>query len=557
MKKFFKNKIPLTSEEKKIRNKERLLLACSGILLGLAFPPFPFPLTILMFAALVPYFDIIEKRSGLAEINRATYFTFWFFNLVTLYWVGSWQPTADPFLMISGAVLVFFNPLLFMIPSTLYYFSKKILPPSLAIFFFPLFWVTYEYLYMITEASFPWLTLGSGLSHFISFIQIADVIGAVGLSFIIILFNVLTFKVWKKYKVDKKIFSPELVIFALLASSILFYGGYKLNSYKLSNEKVRVGIIQPNIDPWKKWENGSADELTNLYFALSQSAIDKGAKLLVWPETALPFFLKNKMYSSTLNSIHNFLDSNNVFLLTGMPDIVYYNKNDRMPSDVKYSELGFNYTTYNGVYLISPHSKIIQRYGKMKLVPFGERVPFVDALPFLGDLLKWGVGISGWNVGKDTVVFKMNMNVKNYSQPNDTLKINALVCYESLYPFFVSEFVRRGADLISVVTNDSWYGNLSGPYQHKEIAVLRAVENRKSVVRAANGGISCIINPLGETLAQTKMLTKDFIVGDVVIQKDETFFTKHSLIVPVLCSVFSIWIAGMFLLKKLKVKFKL
>ncbi len=216
----------------------------------------------------------------------------------------------------------------------------------------------------------------------------------------------------------------------------------------------------------------------------------------------------------------------------------------------------FYYTTYNGVYMFNPGTKHIQRYGKMKLVPFGERVPFVDQLPFLGDLIKWGVGITGWNVGKDTVVFKMKLRKKYGLREDDTLRINALVCYESIYPYFVTEFVRRGADLISVVTNDSWYGNLSGPYQHEEIAVLRAVENRKSVVRAANGGISCIIDPLGRTITQSKMLTKDYIVGDVIIQKDETFFTKNPYIVPVISCVISVWIAGMFLIKKLKVKFK-
>ena len=558
MKKFFRNKVHLSREQKKNKNKERLLLASSGILLGLAFPPVPFPFTILMLVALVPYFQIIEQKKGLGEINRATYFTFWFFNLITLYWVGSWQPTADPFLMISGVVLVFFNPILFLIPSTLYYFSKKILPYPSVIFLFPFFWVTYEYIYMLTDASFPWLTLGSGVARFLSFIQIADIIGAVGLSFVIILINILIYKSLKKLKEKKIIFSAELISLIILICFILIYGNYKLYNFKLSNETVKVGLIQPNIDPWKKWESGNIDQLTNLYFGLSQKAIDKGAQLIIWPETALPVFLKSAMYHSTLSSIFNYLDSNNVTLLTGIPDIIYYDKGTKMPSDVKYSEAGdFYYTTYNGVYMLSPHSKHIQRYGKMKLVPFGERVPFVDQLPFLGDLIKWGVGITGWNVGKDTVVFKMKLRDKNNFNSDDTLKINALVCYESLYPYFVSEFVRRGADLISVVTNDSWYGNLSGPYQHEEIAALRAVENRKSVVRAANGGISCIIDPLGRIIRQTKMLTKDYIVGDVIIQKDETFFTKNPYIVPVICCVISVWIAGMFFIKKLKVKFKL
>ncbi|MEO8398732.1 MAG: apolipoprotein N-acyltransferase, partial [Ignavibacteriaceae bacterium] len=471
--------------------------------------------------------------------------------------VGSWQDKADPFLMISGVVLVFFNPLLFLIPSTLYYFSKKNFPNRKIIFLFPFFWVTYEYIYMLTDASFPWLTLGSGLSYFTSFIQIADIIGAVGLSFIIILVNILLYKIWMKFKVEKKISLTYLIILLFLFAGVLVYGNFKLSNFKLSKQKVRVGLIQPNIDPWAKWEFGNITELTDLYFELSQKAINNGAELLIWPETALPVFLRSSTYTSTLNSLYDFLEKNNTYLLTGIPDIVYYDKDEKKPSDVRYSKAGdFYYTTYNGVYLLSPDSKKIQRYGKIKLVPFGERVPFVDALPFLADFLKWGVGISGWNVGKDTVVFKMKLREQNVLENNDSLKINALVCYESIYPFFVSEFVKRGAGLISVITNDSWYGKLSGPYQHKEIAVLRAVENRRSVVRAANGGISCIIDPLGEIIVETKMLTKDIIVGDVVIQKDETFFTKNPLIVPVLCSVFSVWITALFFLKKLKLKLK-
>ncbi len=556
---IWKNREVLTPEQKKIKNKERLLLILSGILLGISFPPFPFPFQLLMFFGLVPYFYVIEKKTTLIDINRSSYLAFFVFSLITLYWVGSWQKGADPFLMISGVLLIFVNPLFLLIPSTIYYFSRKIFPGKTALYFFPLFWVTYEYAYMVTDLSFPWLTLGSGLAHFTSFIQIADIIGTLGLSLVVVLINVLIYKVFIKYYSEGKIYYYNLIAAVLIYSFILLYGFIKIDTYHSSDRKIRVGLIQPNINPWAKWDVGSLNDFVKLYLNYSRKAESKGAKFIVWPETALPVYLLSRGYEDALDSIYNFVKKNDVYLMTGMPDIRYYHKGEKMPSGVKYSDnLGY-YATYNAIYLFSPDTRVVQRYGKMKLVPFGERVPFVDQFPFLGKIIKWGVGITGWNVGKDTTVFKIKdteLN-KGLSNANDTVKIDGLVCYESIYPIFVSEFVRKGAQFITVVTNDSWYGNSSGPYQHKEMSVLRAVENRRSVIRAANGGISCIINPLGRTVIHSQMFTRTFLVGDVVIQNDETFFTEHAYLVPILSSVFSIWVIGMFVLFWLKKKFKL
>ena len=558
---FWKNREILTPEQKKARNKEKLLLILSGILLGISFPPFPFPFQLLMFFGLVPYFYVIEKKKKLIDINRSSYLAFFVFGLITLYWVGSWQKNADPFLMISGALLIFVNPLFLLIPSTIFYFSRKIFPGKTALYFFPLFWVTYEYAYMITDLSFPWLTLGSGLSHFTSFIQIADIIGTLGLSLVVVLINVLIYRVFIKYYSQRKISYYNLFTAVLLYSFILLYGFIKIDTYHLSDRKIRVGLIQPNIDPWAKWNIGSLNDFTNLYLNYSRKAVNKGAKFIVWPETALGGYLLGGNYEDALDSIYDFVQKNDVYLMTGMPDIRYYHKGEKMPSDVKYSSNVGYYATYNAIYLFSPDTRVIQRYGKMKLVPFGERVPFVDTFPFLGKIIRWGVGITGWNVGKDTILFKIKdkelIKGLSNSSANDTVKIDGLVCYESIFPIFVSEFVRKGAQFITVVTNDSWYGNSSGPYQHKEMSVLRAVENRRTVIRAANGGISCIIDPLGRTVIHSKMFTKTFLVGDVIIQNDETFFTKHAYLVPILSSVFSIWVIGMFILFWLKKKFKL
>jgi len=507
-----------------------------------------------MFAAFIPYFSVIEKKKSLLEINRASYLAFFIFCLITLYWVGSWQKSADPFLMISGVLLLFFNPLILLIPSTLYYFSTKIFPQKISIYFFPLFWVTYEYLYMLTDASFPWLTLGNGLSHFISFIQIADIIGALGLTLIVVYLNILLYKGVVNFK-SQTIFFKRIIHFSLAALIILLvliYGFIKLSGFSYPGKKITVGLIQPNLDPWAKWQGMDTGTMISDYLNLSRKAVSEKAELIIWPETALPFYLMSGNYKSILDSIYNFVDENNVNLMTGMPDIIFHHKN--IPEDSKYSGPGeFYYSTYNAILFFSPQDKHVGRYGKMKLVPFGERVPFVDEFPFLGDVIKWGVGISGWNVGKDTAVFKVSLvNKINTDSGEDFAYVAGLVCYESIYPEFAASFVRKGANLIAVVTNDSWYGNSSGPYQHKEMAVLRAVENRRTVVRAANGGISTIIEPTGITRAETEMFTKTSLTGEVFIQDEETFFTRHPKIIPLSSSLVSLWVFGIFLLKKLK-----
>jgi apolipoprotein N-acyltransferase len=546
--KFLKrNKEVISPESKRERNKNRLLLISSGILMGISFPPFPFPFQLLMFAGLIPLLLVIAKKERLLDINRAVYLFGFVFSLITLYWVGSWQPESDTFLMISGVLLVFVNPVFFMIPSTLLYYSRKFLPANTALLLFPFFWITYEYLYMLTDASFPWLVLGGGLSKFITFIQIADIIGTLGLSLIVVFINVFLF-----YAVSDKRKSAAAVTGAALLFVIpLIYGLFTFNNYELSDRKVTVGIIQPNINPWDKWSGGNLNTLTELHLNMSKQAIDEGAELLIWPETALPVYLYGGTYPAIVQQIDNFLQRENIFLLTGMPHVIFYNNKDSIPEDAKYSEASnYYYRTYNAVLLVAPGEGVVQQYGKMKLVPFGERVPFVDMLPFLGDLIKWGVGLSGWNVGKDTTIFQAAYN------ENDSLRINGLVCYESIYPYFISGFIQKDADFIAIVTNDSWYGNSSGPYQHKEYAVVRAVENRKSVVRAANGGISTIIDPLGRTTKETKMFTKDILTGEVILQEGNTFFTRNPLIIPSAASFISLFFFGAFILRKIKILMK-
>jgi apolipoprotein N-acyltransferase len=538
---------------KRRRNKEWLLLIISGFLLGISFPPVPFPFTLLIFIGFIPYFLVLKNRESLASINRATFLMNFVFSLITVYWVGSWQSEADPFLMAGGAALLLALPCVLLIPSTLFYMLKKIFPKINPFYLFPLFWVTAEYLLTLTDLRFPWITLGQGLAKFTLFIQGAEIIGTFGLSLVVIYVNVFLFQSYRKFKEENKNFRLSFVLGLFLFFIFLIYGIVRVNTFELSDRKVKVGLIQPDLNPWDKWETGNLTELVDLYLTLSEDAVNKGAEIIFWPETALPVYAFGGSYTNITDSIHNFLDKNNVTLITGMPDIKYFYDKNNIPDDAKFNDASdLFYATYNAVLMLTPQSREIQRYGKMKLVPMGELVPFSNQIKFLGEVFKWGVGISVWNVGQDTTVFKVALN-----NSSDTISISGLVCYESVFPVFVPHFIQRGAEMISVVTNDSWYGKSSGPYQHKDFAILRAVENRRSVVRCANGGVSCIINAKGQIESETELFTKSVLVGDVTLQNEMTFYSRNPAIVPVLSSVFSFWIFGMNVLIWMKKKFKL
>jgi len=512
-----------TPEQKKEKRKQLLFGLSGGLMLGLSFPPLPVPY--LLFFSLIPYLYILQKREGLAEINRFTYFFFFFFNITTLYWVGSWTKDADPFLMIAGSTLMFFNPLLFLIPSTLYYYTKRSFGKNIALYLFPFFWVFYEYIYTVSDFRFPWLTLANGLAKFNIFIQTADIIGAYGISLIIIYINIFLLLLIKEYLSSKKISKLNLVPLLVLLILPVVYGFVKISTYQESDKRIKMGLIQPNLNPWKKWEAGGIKEQLDVYLQLSEQAVKSGAKVIIWPESAMPVYLLTGSYELELNRIHQFLDRNNVHLMTGMPDATFFYDSTTAPEDAKKTSGGTFYTSYNSILFFTPHSKTVQKYGKIMLVPFGEKVPLVEDIPFLGDIFRWNVGISSWNTGKEIKVFNME---------NATNTLGGVICIESIYPDFCSKFVDKGAEMIAIVTNDSWYGNSSGPYQHKEFAALRAIENNRAVVRAANGGISCLIDPLGRTVAKTEMFTRNFLVVDVPLNKQKTFYTKYPLLVPYL-----------------------
>jgi len=547
-------RIPKTPDEKARLKSDRYLLIIAGVLMGFAYPPIPFPVT--AFFALVPLFIVLERREKLIDLNRAAYMFGFVTGVVSLYWVGAYTVTNDPFLMIGGGLMLFANPIFFLIPTTLYYgvvrsgFIKK----EYAIWTIPFFWAAYEYFYMNIDVNFPWITISNALANLPFYYKFSDVVGALGMTIIVICVNITAFKLWQDKQNGKPTNRMMLRLLYVFALVPIFYGAITLDD-KPAEETLRVGLIQPNLDPYEKWSGGPLDQLLEKYMSMSDKAVKDGAKLVIWPETALPVYLMNGQYPAIVEKIHAYADSNKIAIMTGMPHLKLFQPGEAYPDDAKkFPDVDLRYATYNSVLLFSPGVPVVQQYGKHKLVPFGERTPYVDQIPYIGEMLKWGVGISSWNVGAGSQVLTLKTTT---SRGEREVKIGALVCFESVFPYYAAEFTNKGAEFFAVVTNDSWYGNTSGPYQHKEFSNLRALENHRAVVRAANGGISCLIDQTGRTLKTTRMYEEAVLTVDVPLHKRDTIFLRTASVVPYAVYAASLlavvlWITGVIKSRKTK-----
>lgn len=533
---------------------EKFLLAfATGIFLSISFPPLKFG----FFATVgfVPILFLIDKLENYKQLFRYSYLAFFFFNLFTLYWVGGWSKEADPFLMVGCVLLILFHPVLFFLPMWFYMFVKRNIGGGLHLLIFPFVFVLFEYSRSITELAFPWLTLGNTQTYFVEKIQFVEFTGVYGLSFLILVVNVLFYMSLKRIFENKTFFSWDVLKYLVLAIFIYilpdFYGFYVLrNADKEVKKEMKVGLIQPDINPWLKWEGTLSDQL-ELYMGMTKKLVEENpnVELIVYPETAITYYFLLSQYRYYFNWFKNEIDKLNVAILTGFPDAKFYDDASKAPpSSHLIKETGQRYDAFNAMGLFIPNENKVQKYAKMILVPFGERLPYADTFHFLIEPLQWGVGISNWAKGRDTTVFEMK------TRDGNLVKFSGLICYESIYPTFVREFVKRGAQFLVVITNDSWYGNTSGPYQHFQYSILRAIENRRSIVRCANGGISGFIDPYGRVKRKTRFHEKTQIADVITLNDKKTFYTRHGdLIVHVAFAVF-IFSFGFAVLKKFKTK---
>ncbi|MCX8056109.1 MAG: apolipoprotein N-acyltransferase [Ignavibacteria bacterium] len=527
--------------------KNIFLSLLSGVLLSLSFPPFE--TGFFAYFGLVPLLIFLNRAKNYRELLIFTYLSMLVFHALTLYWIGGWTSKTDPFMMIGSVALILVHPFFYWIPFVFFRLIKIHLGNKSALFAFPFLWNSLEYLRSVDDTAFPWLTLGNTQSYYLPLIQITSIIGVYGLSFLIVVFNVLLYAAYKNFRYESFRFTlNKLSIIVIILVSLFIYGKVILNDAIYDGKKITVGIVQPDFDPWEKWEDEVNPQI-DVYLQLSDSAVKNGAELIVWPESALPVYLLSGNYPEEVKRIKDFCRTNNVAIATGLPLVHFYFSDEMKKEHSKISrDSSYYYDTYNGVVLFLPDSDLIQEYGKMNLVPFAERAPYLDYLPFLGDLIKWSVGISNWSVWDKQTIFNFK------TRDGDSAKFAASVCYESIFPSFNSEFVKKGAQFLVVVTNDSWYGKSSGPYQHKQFAVFRAIENRRWIVRSANGGISCIIDPFGRTIFETKLFERTYFTGEIYLNNEITYYVQYRDLISYLSLIFSGFFILLSFIKKLGVK---
>ncbi|AHF16747.1 apolipoprotein N-acyltransferase [Niabella soli] len=482
----------------------------AGLMLWAAWPTSP--LTLLIFVAWVPLFFVAENTDSWKNFFGYTYLTMLLWNVLTTWWVAEAS--------VPGGIGAFMaNSLLMCIPWIAYYFTKNYFNRVVSGLALIAFWMTYEFIHLNWDLSWPWLSLGNVFAAHPTWVQWYEYTGTAGGSLWVLLSNVLVFNVFMKYQEEGRsagYFRLAVAWVATLCIPLALSLLAKQNLTLLHN-KYNVVAVQPNYDPYNdKFVAGKQEEQLHELISLSQKAIDVNTALVVWPETAVPYIvaedqLKQNMF---LNPLWAFLKSNpNLNLLTGLEG------RKQFPTKVSRFAVplpdGSFVEGYNSAALFD--SSGAQIYHKSKLVPGVEVLP--GFLSFMAPVFE-KFGGTGGGYAADTTEKVLHTS-------NHIFNISPAVCYESIYGDHLSKFNRQGADLIVVITNDGWWGNTQGYKQHMQYARLRAIESRKWVVRSANTGISCFIDPFGNVIKQLPWNTKGILKQTVAAFVTETFYTKH------------------------------
>lgn len=488
----------------------------SGILLVLIFPKAD--LYLLAWIALVPFLvSLYGKKPRQAFVSGFLLGIPYFFG--TLYWIYHSINYYGGISFVGSISIV----LLFCFYLSLYtgifgfIFSAIIQNTKLPILIIaPVLWVVIEFIRSYAFTGFPWSSLGYSQYKFLRIIQIADITGIYGISFLIVSINgAISDAILLKKRVNIIPLFPKYQFYLWLSSLFIvlllsiIYGQIKLSQDR-PGKTITASIIQGNIDQNKKWDSSYQNEVLKIYKETTLSASLKQPDIIIWPETALPFFFGEDFLLT--NDFLNFQKMLSKNLLFGT--VLIKNRNSKPVS------------LSNSAVLLDETGKVSFVYDKIHMVPFGEYVPLRKVLFFIDKLV---TGIGDYTPGKSYIKAK-----------SSTGDFAVLICYEIIFPGLVRKFFTDKGDYIVNITNDAWFGKTSGPYQHFSMAVFRAIENRKPVLRAANTGISGFIDSNGRILYKTNLFEKTFLTEKIKTDNTKSFYSKYGDLFCYFCIIFTV-----------------
>ncbi len=505
-----------SSPVRQLKIKDYLLCIPSAILLIFSFPRSN--LWILAWVGFVPLFFAIQNKSK-AKAFLVSYITGIIFWTGIIYWLIHITLPGQIILILYLALYFgIFGLIILAYSLQLTAYSYLLIPSS---------WVLLEYLRSHLFTGFPWALLGCSQYLNLPVIQIADITGVYGVSFLVMMVNVVIYSAIS-YKLSaisrkQKYLLPLLILFITLA-----YGCFKIYSLQLKaySLQLKVSVIQGNIPQELKWDSKNNDLIINKYINLTVQAAKDKPDLIIWPEAAMPCVLEEAP--------------------------IFYEKVKEFAKRIK-TPLVLGAVTakdgnyYNSALFISPEGKLLNRYDKLHLVPFGEYVPLKKILPFLETV----VPIGDITAGKEYTILELasepvsqlaSYNRQTGKPANRQTKFSVLICFEDLFPELSRQFVKKGANFLVNITNDAWYKKSSAPFQHLQASVFRAVENRVYLVRAANTGVSGFILPTGKiiSLVQDESSRKIFVDGfatqDIFMPEwPLSFYTRYGDIFIIVC----------------------
>jgi apolipoprotein N-acyltransferase len=515
----------------------------AGLLLWAAWPVSP--LTLLIFVAWLPLLWLETKVESRKKFFALTYITMFVWNVATTWWV--WNASAP------GAACAFLaNSLLMCLPWLGFTIVKKKMGESIGYISLVAFWMCFEFIHLHDWGlSWPWLTLGNVFATHPEWIQWYEYTGTSGGTLWILLVNIFLFlhvknnfnrESGKKYK--SLITGILLLVLPILISGISAINILTVTPKPLSENIV---IVQPNIDPYEKIAAGTFEAQLQKLIHLSEKEIDSNTLLVVWPETALYTgngIEEDKMKENYfLNPLWAFLQRHpRINLFTGVESYKTYSS--KATATAKEGGEGFYYDSFNGSVLLDS-SGTLGFYHKSMLVPGVETLPWF--LKFIDSWFeKFGGTTAGYARQKERTVL----------HAAGGYVIAPAICYESIYGEFMTGYVRNGANIICIITNDGWWQNTPGYKQHMNYARLRAIETGKWIARSANTGTSCFIDPQGKVINPQPWDTAAAIKLNVPQNNTQTFYVRYGDILSRVAVVASILLVLINIFVSVRKRFK-